>query len=383
MTTMFSSYSSAIMLRPISPKPPRGMARNLGCLAKKGELLLRLGDGGSERGGNLAPLLHPVEVGLDGLEVLLQRAHQEAVVEGRGRVVDGNVAHAVFDDHFAMQARDRLVPGQQARQRVPAKHQDDFGPDQPKLLLEIGRAGLRFGGLRIPICRRPAFEDVGDKDVAAREPDATGWSVEHCARRTNNRLALQVLVLTGRLPDDHDPRVLRANARDSVGSSEAEGTTPAIVNVPAQAPQVGERQQVAGQYNALGLWRIKPSDPMEKARGPELRSPETCPIESMATLLAGLMELDVATTEPGGGRHHGVVQLELKLVGTAPWLGVVGDVCLVRLGGSAHVGRAQDLAAIRSEVGGEGVARDPRPPDSQPPANVHFHPGAPEAGLHT
>src|SRR5256885_15663202 len=106
MTTMFSSYSSAIMLRPISPKPPRGIARNLGCLAKKGELLLRLGDGGRERGGNLAPLLHPVEVGLDGLEVLLQRAHQEAAVEGRGRAVEGNVAHAVCDAHFAMQGRD-------------------------------------------------------------------------------------------------------------------------------------------------------------------------------------------------------------------------------------------------------------------------------------
>src|SRR5436309_7666436 len=93
ITTMFSSYSSAIMLRPISPKPPRGMARNPGCLAKKGELLLRLGDGGGERGGNLAPLFHPVEVGLDGLEVLLQRAHQEAVIEGRRGVIHRDVAH--------------------------------------------------------------------------------------------------------------------------------------------------------------------------------------------------------------------------------------------------------------------------------------------------
>src|SRR6184192_4982586 len=106
ITTMFSSYSSAIMLRPISPKPPRGMARNLGCLAKKGELLLRLGDGGGERGGNLAPLLHPVEVGLDGLEVLLQRAHQEAVIQGCGRVIHGDVAHAVLDDDSSMESRD-------------------------------------------------------------------------------------------------------------------------------------------------------------------------------------------------------------------------------------------------------------------------------------
>src|SRR5207302_8369153 len=106
-------------------------------------------------------------------------------------------------------------------------------------------------------------------DGAPRGPDPAQQLVEQLAGRPHEGLALQVLVLAGRLPDDHDPRVLRANARDSVGSTEAEGTTPAIVNVPAQAPQVGERQQVAGQYNALGLWRIKPIDPKEKARGPE------------------------------------------------------------------------------------------------------------------
>src|SRR6267143_2086214 len=131
MTTMFSSYSSAIMLRPISPRPPRGIARNLGCLAKKGELLLRLGD---RRGGDrsdLAPLLHAVEVGLDGLEVLLQRAHQEAVVERRRRVVDRDVGHAVLADHFPVEARDRLITRQQARQRMAAEHQDNFRLDQP------------------------------------------------------------------------------------------------------------------------------------------------------------------------------------------------------------------------------------------------------------
>src|SRR2546421_3551544 len=103
----------------------------------------------------------------------------------------------------------------------------------------------------------------------------------------------------------------------------------------------------------------------------------------MATLLAGLVELDVATAEPGGGRHHGVVQLELELVGTAPWLVVVGDVRLVRLGGSAHVGRAQDLAAVRYEGGIEGVAGAPGPLDSQPAAMVDVHQVSPEAVLHT
>src|SRR2546427_6947442 len=116
MTTMFSSYSSAIMLRPISPKPPRGMARNLGCLAKKGELLLRLGDGCG--GGDLAPLLDPVQVGLDGLEVPPQLAHQEAAIHSRGPGVHRNVAHAALDHHFAVKPRDRLTAPPASPQRV-------------------------------------------------------------------------------------------------------------------------------------------------------------------------------------------------------------------------------------------------------------------------
>src|ERR1700737_4002727 len=242
MTTMFSSYSSAIMLRPISPKPPRGMARNLGCLAKKDELLLRLGDRGGDGGGNLAPLLHPVEVGFDGPEVLLQRAHQETVVEGRSRVVDGDVGHAVLADHFPVEARDRLISGQQTCQRVPAEHQDDFRLDQPELLLEIRRAGLRLGRLRIPVAGRPALEDVRDEDLAPGETETTKKLVEQLASRADERLALQVLVLAGRLADDHDPRVDRAYSRHRLGPRMTQRATPAIVDRRTQARQVDEIQ---------------------------------------------------------------------------------------------------------------------------------------------
>src|SRR5258708_28247066 len=138
MMTMFSSYSSAIMLRPISPNPPSGMARSPGFLAKESELLLRLGDGLGGRGENLPPLFHSVEMRLDSLEVLLQRAHQEAVVERGGRVVNRDIAHAVLHDHFPMQTRDRLISRQQPRQRRPAEHPDHLCLDQAELLLEIG-----------------------------------------------------------------------------------------------------------------------------------------------------------------------------------------------------------------------------------------------------
>src|SRR6267143_1482297 len=137
MTTMFSSYSSAIMLRPISPRPPRGMARNLGCLAKKGELLLRLGDRLGCGGEHLTPLLDTVKVGLDGLEVLLQRPHQKTVIQGRRRMIDRDVAHAVLHDQLAVQSGDGLISGKQAPQGVATEHEDDFRLDQAQLLLEI------------------------------------------------------------------------------------------------------------------------------------------------------------------------------------------------------------------------------------------------------
>src|SRR4030081_3272588 len=137
MTTMFSSYSSAIMLRPISPRPPRGMARNLGCLAKKGELLLRLGDRFGSGGNNLAPLLPPGKGGLDGLEVLLQRPHQETVIQGGCRMVDGDVAHAVLHHQFSVQPGDRLISREQPPEGVASEHKDDFRLDQTELLLEI------------------------------------------------------------------------------------------------------------------------------------------------------------------------------------------------------------------------------------------------------
>jgi len=98
----------------------------------------------------------------------------------------------------------------------------------------------------------------------------------------------------------------------------------------------------------------------------------------MTTLLAGLVELDVASAKEGGGRHQGIVQLELELVGTPAWLGVVGDVRLVRLSSSADVGRAQDLSAVtpvpltRIPLPWSMYIRCPQKPFFTPPATAKF-----------
>src|SRR4029077_8699865 len=102
----------------------------------------------------------------------------------------------------------------------------------------------------------------------------------------------------------------------------------------------------------------------------------------MTTLLAGFVELDVPPTEQGGGCHQGAVQPELELVDSVAGLAVVGDVRLVRLGGAADVGRAQDLSASGSEVLIEVVAGDAGPLASQPFAVVDVEEVPPETVLH-
>src|SRR5207248_878424 len=81
MKPMFSSYSSAIILRPISPSPPSGMARKRDRLAKKGELFLRPGDRPGGGGYQPPSLLHPIKINLDRVEVLPQWPHQKTVIQ--------------------------------------------------------------------------------------------------------------------------------------------------------------------------------------------------------------------------------------------------------------------------------------------------------------
>src|SRR5438270_9618395 len=101
---------------------------------------------------------------------------------------------------------------------MPAQYQDDLRPDQAKLLGEIGGAGLRFGGLGIPIVGWAAFQDVGDEDLAARKADSPKQLIEQLARGADEGFALLVLVLTGRFAHDHDPRARRPDSRHRSGS---------------------------------------------------------------------------------------------------------------------------------------------------------------------
>src|SRR2546428_13503864 len=137
--------------------------------------------------------------------------------------------------------------------------------------------------------------------------------MERFARRADKRLALQVLVLARCLTDDHDPGRWRADTRNGLGSSEAQRTPAALVDVPAQGPQVGERHQIAASITPRGPTWMESRD----VRG------------RVNQLLAGVVQLEVPPPQHWVRRHEDVVQFELTLVGAGTGLAVVGHIRLI------------------------------------------------------
>src|SRR5258708_2488830 len=225
-TTMSSSYCTAIMLRPISRRPPRGrMVSRPGpaiaalspfCVSEQGHLLVR----GCLCGLGLRPrLARPLRLGL--VEVAAHLAHvlfegcqQAAVVERGGGMVQRHVETSAVADARAVRARDARRAGEDALQRVAAQQQDDVGPDQLDLRVEEVGARFHLLGQRIAVARRAALEHVADVEVAALEADSFQQLCQQLPRRADEGLAHAVLGLAGGLPRRHDPRRHRAIAGD-------------------------------------------------------------------------------------------------------------------------------------------------------------------------
>src|SRR5438874_1849489 len=60
-------------------------------------------------------------------------------------------------------------------------------------------------GQRITVLGRAVTHDVRDEDLAAVEADAREQLIEHLARGADERPALNVLVVAGRLAEEEDP----------------------------------------------------------------------------------------------------------------------------------------------------------------------------------
>src|SRR5687767_1458200 len=153
-------------------------------------------------------------------EILLEHLEHRRRVEGRSRMVERIQRHRPGAERDLL-----LIPvdprdaGRLAREKLGreiAERRDDHRLDELDLPEEMRLARRDLLGLRVPVAGRPAFEDVRDEDVRAREADSAEQLVEELPRLPDEGDALLILVKTGRLPDEHEVRIRAARAEDNL-----------------------------------------------------------------------------------------------------------------------------------------------------------------------
>ncbi len=118
-------------------------------------------------------------------------------------------------------------PGQELGREV-AEGADHARADQRDLREQVRLALADLGRLRVAVARGAALQDVGDEDVVAREADALEHLAEELPGGPDERDALEVLVVAGRLADEHHVGVGVAVAHDDLGAPLAERAPDAV-----------------------------------------------------------------------------------------------------------------------------------------------------------
>src|SRR5450759_1401409 len=258
-TMILPSYSMAIMFRPISPSPPSGMTFSSWAISsshgpnpassssltrlypvgaspilppdsEQRQLLLLIGLG-LWLGGLGPPGLDHVDVAAHLLEIDFEGVDEEAVVEGRGRVVQRYVGTVPPLHQLAVDPRDAVRTGQQPLHRVSPQEQDHRRPDQLHLAIKVRRARGHLLRQRVAVARRPALDDVGDVDLVAVDPNRLQQLVEELAGLAHEGQPLLVLVLSRGLAHDHDPSLCVARARHRLRPRAMEGAKGAFLDL--------------------------------------------------------------------------------------------------------------------------------------------------------
>ena len=83
----------------------------------------------------------------------------------------GHELRAAIIEDLAAQPRDGLVAAEQGANRKGPECDDDARANDIQLLEQERLAGLDLVGLRVPVLRRAALDDVGDIHLFAGQPD--------------------------------------------------------------------------------------------------------------------------------------------------------------------------------------------------------------------
>lgn len=95
---------------------------------------------------------------------------------------------------------------EKARERMPAKRDDDAGIQKLDLCIEERRTRRDLFRRGFTIFRRPAFHDIRDEDVVAAHGHGGQQLLEKLAGPSDERPSLLVLVEPGALSDEQDCR---------------------------------------------------------------------------------------------------------------------------------------------------------------------------------
>ncbi len=112
-----------------------------------------------------------------------------------------------------------FLGAQQGLGRDPPQRNDHQGPDSLDLFLQEGQAGGDLIGLRVPVPRRPALQNIGDVDLSPAQPQFAEQVVEELARRAHKGDPLRIFLRPRGLTHEHQPGVAGALAEDQVGAA--------------------------------------------------------------------------------------------------------------------------------------------------------------------
>src|SRR6266511_1883384 len=141
------------------------------------------------------------------------------VAQQRGRMVGHDHGDAAEAVHLIPERAYRLFGAEQALRRRPAHRQNDCRLDQLDLAVEVRQARRDFVVLRQAVLGRPAFHDVADEHLLARQLDGLEDLREQLPGPADERAPRLVFGASGTFPDDDEAGGGGSFARHGVGAA--------------------------------------------------------------------------------------------------------------------------------------------------------------------
>lgn len=152
------------------------------------------------------------------------------ITQQRGGVIGDHERDALIGMHRRAQGRQGSVCPQQGLRCDSSERQNYFRLQQRQLPVQIWFALLDFGGERVPIAGRAAFENVADKNILALELHGFENLVQQLPSATDEGFSLSVFFRTWGLTDENDIGSGISDTEDKVAAGFTERTIHAFMN---------------------------------------------------------------------------------------------------------------------------------------------------------